>query len=248
MRREFAYLLTAIVFSTIFLVNSSAEDSLLLSEQAKSSSLVKKLIYSDSFDKDLSQWTIEQAEGGNTGIKDGQLDVNDAKGCTIWFKQKLKGSIMIEYEATMIDQGGKNDRVSDLNCFWMAIDPKNPEDLFADKTRGGLFNNYHSLRLYYVGYGANHNTTTRFRRYPGGGARPCLPEHDLRDKKFMHTANEAIQIQIIADRHKIQYLRNGEIVFDFKDENPFAEGWFGFRTVRNHLRLDNFKIYELSFE
>ena len=205
-----------------------------------------RVLYEDDFGADLSQWVVEQANGGATALKNGQLDIDDAKGCTVWFKEKLAGSVMIEYEATLIKRGGKRDRVSDLNCFWMAIDPKNPEDLFANKNRGGKFKNYHPLRLYYVGYGANNNTTTRFRRYPGGGSRPCLPEHDLRDKKFMHKPNKTIKIQIIADGGKIQYLRDGDIVFDFLDKNPFREGWFGFRTVRNHMRIDNFRVYRLS--
>ena len=205
-----------------------------------------RVLYEDDFGADLSQWVVEQAGGGTTVLKNGQLDIDDAKGCTVWFKEKLAGSVMIEYEATLMKRGGKHDRVSDLNCFWMAIDPKNPEDLFANKNRGGSFKNYHPLRLYYVGYGANNNTTTRFRRYPGDGSRPCLPEHDLRDKKFMHKPNKTIKIQIIADGGKIQYLRDGDIVFDFLDKNPFREGWFGFRTVRNHMRIDNFRVYRLS--
>jgi len=121
----------------------------------------------------------------------------------------------------------------------------NDAKVFANTTRGGSFKNYHSLRLYYVGYGANNNTTTRFRRYPGDGSRPCLPEHDLTEKKFLHKANQTIKISIITDGNKIQYLRNGEIIFDFEDPNPFKEGWFGFRTVRNHMQIDNFKIHRL---
>lgn len=38
---------------------------------------------------------------------------------------------MIEYTATMFEEGGPHDRVSDLNYFWMAIDPKAPEGIFA---------------------------------------------------------------------------------------------------------------------
>ena len=207
----------------------------------------RQLLYKDDFDGDLSQWVIEQAPGGAVRLKDEQLDIDDAKGCTVWFKEKLTGLIAIEYEATMIKQKGRShDRVSDLNCFWMAIDPKHPKDIFSNKKRKGSFKNYHSLRLYYVGYGANNNNTTRFRRYPGGGARPCLPEHDRRDKKFMHTPNKTLKIRIIADGGRIQYLRDGEIVFDVIDKEPFTKGWFGFRTVRNHMRIDNFRVYSLA--
>ena len=43
---------------------------------------------------------------------------------------------------------------------------------------------------------------------------------------------------------RIQYSRDGEVVFEFRDKDPFREGWFGFRTVRNHLRIDNFRVYQ----
>jgi len=132
--------------------------------------------------------------------------------------------VMIEYEAIMIDEGGRRDRVSDLNCFWMAIDPDYPEDIFADKSRGGRFPNYHPLRLYYVGYGCNNNSTTRFRRYPGSGERPMLPEHDLKDPEFMLQGNRTMKIQLIADGKKIQYLRDGEIIYNFVDEDPYLKG------------------------
>lgn len=205
-----------------------------------------KLLHSDDFSGDLSQWVIEQIPGGKTFLKDGKLEIVDAGGCTVWFKKKLEGPTLIEFEAKMVQEGGKFDRGSDLNCFWMAIDPDNPADLFANKKRGGSFRNYHPLRLYYVGYGANNNTTTRFRRYPGDGSRPCLPEHDLKDAKFLHSPNEILKIQIVANGSTIQYLRNGKVVFDFLDPSPFTDGWFGFRTVRNHLQIDNFKIYRIA--
>jgi hypothetical protein len=105
---------------------------------------------------------------------------------------------------------------------------------------------YDARRLYYVGYGANENKRTRFRRYPGDGTKPLLPEHDLKDQKLMNVPNKKLKIQLIADGNRIQFLRDGEIVFDFTDKAPFREGWFGFRTVRNHMRLDQFRVYQLK--
>ena len=68
----------------------------------------------------------------------------------------------------MVMKGGKYDRLSDLNCFWAANDPKNPDNLFArSEWRNGVFKNYNTLDLFYVGYGGNDNSTTRFRRYNG---------------------------------------------------------------------------------
>lgn len=203
-------------------------------------------IYQDEFEGDLSQWVVEQMPGGATVISDGKLEINDAAGCTVWFQHKLNGPLMIEYVATVIDEGGEHDRVSDLNCFWMARDPQNPNDLFANSQRTGLFSDYDSLGLYYVGYGGHSNTRTRFRRYAGDGSRPLLPEHDLSDAQFMITPNVPTLIQIIANGSTIQYFRDGELIFDFQDSQPYTEGWFGFRTVDNHMTVDNFRVFELS--
>ena len=205
------------------------------------------LLHRDDFDRDLSSWVIEQGPGGTTKLVDGALEIDDATGCTVWFREKLTGSVRIEFDATLIKQGGPNDRVSDLNCFWMATDPAHPGDLFFNsRARGGIFKNYDALRLYYVGYGANDNTTTRFRRYPGDGTKPLLPEHDLSAPQFMNVANRTVKIQLVAAGGKIQFLRDGELVLGFTDSAPFTTGWFGFRTVRNHMRLDNFRVYRLA--
>lgn len=206
----------------------------------------ENVLYEDDFEGDLSLWVPEQQKDGFIEIRDGKLRIYSPAGSTVWLKHKLEGPILIEYTATLIDEGGPHDRVSDLNCFWMAIDPEHPEDIFADKERDGGFGKYHPLRLYYVGYGANNNTTTRFRRYPGDGSRPMLPEHDLKDKKFMHTPNQSVHIQIVSNGSTIQFFRDGEVVYDFHDPEPFTEGWFGFRTVRNHMMIDDFRVYRLA--
>ena len=212
-----------------------------------------ELLASDDFKKDLSQWVVEQTPHGTTRLKDGALEIddgagpNDKGGCTVWFRQKFSGPILIEYEATMIQQGGPNDRVSDMNCFWMASDPKHPDDLFAGSAgRAGKFAQYDSLRLYYVGYGANGNVTTRFRRYPGDGTRPLdAGKGEFLDPKFMNVPNRTVKIQLIADGEHVQFLRDGELIFDFTDPSPFREGWFGLRTVRNHMKIDRFRVYRL---
>lgn len=154
---------------------------------------------------------------------------------------------MIEYDTYIIDQDGPNDRVSDMNCFWMAKDPENPDNLFANsEKRHGKFSNYDSLRLYYMGVGGHDNSKTRFRRYTGNGERPLLPEHDLSDPKYLIKPNTVNHIRIIAFNDIIQYYRNGEKMINFKDDNPYTSGYFGFRTVNNHMTVDNFKVYQLK--
>ena len=241
--------LASLISSSVFMAPLAAQDV----AEAKGAPLRKgELLYREDFDKDLSRWVVEQTPSGTTRLINGALDIDDAAGpgdkggCTVWFRAKLSGPVLIEYEAVMIQQGGPNDRVSDLNCFWMATDPKHPEDLFSEsKERGGAFKKYDGLRLYYVGYGANGNTTTRFRRYPGDGSRPLESGDDLRAPEFLNVPNRKITIQLVANGESIRFLRDGVPVFDIKDKEPFREGWFGFRTTRSHMIISSFRVYRM---
>lgn len=206
-----------------------------------------KLIFSEDFEEGLENWKAEQMPGGIVENKDGKLEIVDAAGCTIWFTKKLEGPIMIEYDAVVLKNGGPHDRVSDLNCFWMAVDPENPTNLFENsEKRGGKFSNYDSLQLYYVGLGGHFNTKTRFRRYVGDGQKPLLPEHDLTNEESLIQANQLNKIRIIAFNGIIQYYRNGKLLFSINDENPYTSGYFGLRTVDNHMTVDNFQVYQLE--
>ncbi|MFY0686457.1 MAG: methyltransferase [Cyclobacteriaceae bacterium] len=206
-----------------------------------------ELIHSDDFTDGIDNWQPEQMPGGKVYHKDGKLEVNDKAGCTVWFKQKLSGPIMIEYDAFIIKDGGEFDRVSDLNCFWMATDSDNPDNLLAKGVfRSGRFPNYDSLSLYYTGMGGHDNSKTRFRKYTGNGQKPLLPEHDLTEEQYLITPNTVKKIRLIAYEGVIQYYRNDELLFDFRDDDPYTEGHFGLRTVHNHMTLDNFKVYRLS--
>ncbi|MFB9052652.1 DUF6250 domain-containing protein [Formosa undariae] len=205
------------------------------------------LIYEDNFDSGLDAWKVEQVEGGTVENKASKLEIDDVGGCTVWLDQKFEGPIMIEYDVFLIQDGGPNDRVSDLNCFWMANDPENPTNLFANSdARGGKFSNYDSLKLYYMGVGGNDNKTTRFRRYTGDGGRPLLPENDLSDKKYMLEGNTPYTIKLVAYNGIIQYYRNDVLLVDFEDNAPYTNGYFGLRTVKNHMTVDNFKVYQLD--
>ncbi|GAF01994.1 DUF6250 domain-containing protein [Saccharicrinis fermentans] len=206
-----------------------------------------KLIVSDDFEAGIDHWSVEQMPGGKVFHNNGKLEIEDAKGCTVWYKYKQKGPIMIEYDTYVIKEDGPLDRASDLNCFWMANDPEYPSDFFKNgERRGGKFSNYDYLSLYYVGLGGHYNTKTRFRRYTGTGEKPLLPAHDLTDPKYLIKPNEVAKIRIIACDGIIQYYRNNELIFDYFDSDPYTSGYFGIRTVHNHMTVDNFKIYRLK--
>jgi hypothetical protein len=195
---------------------------------------------------DLSNWVVEQMPGGRVAGEQGELVIEDAAGCTVWWRHRLTAPVEITYTATMIRAGGPVDRVSDLNCFWMARDPRTPENLFAPgHGRTGKFETYDDLETYYVGYGGNENSTTRFRRYEGAGVKPLRPEHDLQEERFLLEPNRPYQIRLVAKPDgTVQYYRDGELVFDFRDPHPLREGWFGFRTVWSHMRISEFAIKE----
>ncbi len=203
------------------------------------------ILFEDSFDS-LANWKVEQMEGGTTVIRDGRMEIDDAKGCTVWFRERMEGPLIIEYDVTMIQAGGPNDNTRDLNCFWMAIDPNYPTDIFKNDQRTGKFSDYHYLRLYYVGYGGHANTKTRFRRYDGLSNRPLLPQHDLNRPEFMIPPNETMRIQIIVIGNRTQYLRDGDVVFDFYDPQPYGQGWFAYRTVSNRMTVENFKVTRVA--
>ena len=197
-------------------------------------------IFRDDFAPDLAAWRVEQMPGGTVTARDGALAIDDAAGCTVWFREKLTAPVEISYDIVAVSRGGPHDRVSDVNCFWMANDPRAPGALPAVRT--GKFSDYDSLLTYYVGYGANGNTTTRFRRYDGTPARPLLPEHDLNAKNLMLVPNQTVRIRLVARDGVAEFWRDGEKIFSFRDSTPLTSGWFGFRTVRSHLEIRNFRV------
>jgi hypothetical protein len=205
------------------------------------------LLYLDDF-RNLGQWFVEMEKPGAVTTKDGALDIDVPAGVTVWFRRKLEGPVMITYEATVISAGDPNDRVSDLNSFWMATDVRSPNNLFAHP-RSGKFADYNTLRMYYVGLGGNGNATTRFRRYIGdAGERPLLPRNDLAVAQHADlgiTANRQQTVTLIADGPLIQYWRDGKKIFEMNDPEPYTHGWFGIRTTKNHMQVRNLRVMRL---
>jgi hypothetical protein len=200
-----------------------------------------RLFNSDDFRAGLAQWAVEQQPGGTVASGGGRLLIADKGGCTVWFRPRIEGPVIISYEATVSSQA----RVSDLNCFWMATDPQQPREPFtAGSGRHGRFAEYDTLQTYYVGYGGNNNTTTRFRRYDGSGARPLLPEHDLTDRRFLLVPDHPYRITLVAAVGRVQFIRDGEVIFDYRDPQPLTSGWFGFRTIDSRIEIRHFQVWE----
>lgn len=78
----------------------------------------------------VQQWKIEDASHALQIIERADtLELMVPDGLTMWYRQRLAGDYEISYRICMVMQGGKYDRLSDLNCFWAANDPEYPNDL-----------------------------------------------------------------------------------------------------------------------
>ncbi|MCI3270800.1 DUF6250 domain-containing protein [Streptomyces cylindrosporus] len=201
----------------------------------------RRLLAHDDFRHGLGKWAVELEQGGTVAASRGMLEVDVPAGATVWFRQRLDGPYVIEYTATAVSEGGVDDRVSDLNNFWNATDVRSPDDIFATR-RGGALAEYDYLRTYYVGYGANTNTTTRLRRYVGqAGARPLVYDYT----EPLLVANEPNRVRIVSDGPTVRWWNNGRLVFDYEDQEPYTSGHFAFRTTWSHFRISDFKVWRL---
>ncbi len=204
-----------------------------------------RLLYSDDFTKDLSQWLVEMHQPGRVAVQDGVMEIDVPAGTSVWFRQALSGPVLIEYEAQAVSEGAPNDRVSDLNAFWMATDPAAPGGDVLARPRSGKFEDYDTLKTYYVGQGGNWNKTTRFRRYVGRqDDRPLLPENDRQDAADMLVPNNWQKITLLAAGPTVRYFRDGKMLFDYNDPEPYTRGHFAIRTTQSHLRIRRFRVYQ----
>lgn len=208
-----------------------------------------KLQYSEDFKGklDTTRWHAEIEPVGNSEVhtENGKLILNTAGGVTVWFKPKLEGNIRIEYDWTVLVDSGRNDRLSDLNQFWMASDPRDA-NLFNRNghSRNGKFESYDSLLLYYVGFGGNSNTTTRFRKYRGDGTKPLLKEY--LDAGYLLRANHKYHIVITVLNGRTIFSVDGEVLFDYSDPDGLREGWFGFRSTGARHGVGGFKVWHIQ--
>lgn len=199
------------------------------------------LVYQDDFSGPLTGYVTEYAHkpGNVIADKNGKLVIDVDSGATVWLDKRLSGNLAITYTRRVVVDGGKNDRLSDFNHFWMASDPHNP-NLF---TRSGKFEDYDNLDMYYVGMGGNTNSSTRFRRY-GDGKRAMLAEY--RDRAHLLEPNRDYQVEIDVYNGCTRMLVDGAEYFSYRDPQPLTSGYFGFRTTWSRHSIDNLKIYKLK--
>lgn len=191
---------------------------------------------------DLAYWRVEAEDpAARVTRRGGLLDIDSAKGLTLWLDRPLAAPVTIRFQARAVSAGGANDKVSDLNAFWMASEADGTSPLAHPRT--GKFEDYDTLRTYYVGIGGNRNTTTRMRRYVARpGDRPLLPEHDRTDAAAMLVPNRWTTITLTVRDGHAAVQRDGHLLFTLADEAPYLRGWFGLRTTWSHLQIRTIAI------
>lgn len=247
-----------------------------------------------------AHWLIE-AESPSTRVllRNDTLDITAPQGLSLWWDQPMKAPCIIQYQACVVLENDPFDRLSDLNCFWMASLPSTPlassvappsrlssahpvpsvaplslpssappvqyvatesqlppppqqpltSPLPSISQRKGRFVQSYRLQCYYLGYGGNYNTTTRFRRYQGDTLAvtdpsrrpPILKEYT--DSAHLLKPNHwyDIRIEVHSDGRTRFYI-DDELLVDYHDPSPLLHGWFAFRTTWSHIRLTAFRV------
>lgn len=249
---------------------SSETSSAAASSAGNSSSGSETPLASDDFTNGTTKWKIEQeSSSGTVSAANGVLDIVEPAGATLWFRQQFSGNYEIRFTATPIPYtvtvGTKTytDRISDLNVFWNATVPATTDPDPTLQSYDGALASYNPLNLYYVGFGANGNTTTRLRRYDGTATRPQITGYatsasrtgddtsgDMTSATSL-VANTPTRVRIVSrtatqdDPYTLKWYANDNLVFAYTDSSPYLSGWFAFRTTVSHWQLSNFSVTAL---
>lgn len=200
------------------------------------------LIFESDFSQplDLNTWKIEMDSTLNSSVytQNGKLILDTEGGVTVWLDLELEGNYEISYTRKIVLDSGENDRLSDLNQFWAASDPTD----IGMFNRSGKFESYDDMHLYYVGFGGNYNSTTRFRKYYQG-EKPVFGE--FLAAPFLLQANHDYQIKTICKYWNVSFWVDDVLFFEYEDPEPLNSGYFGFRSTWSRQEISNLKITRL---
>lgn len=197
---------------------------------------IGKILTEDNFET-LENWVVQlQARSGGTpakvDAKDNKLDCYvPGRGCTIWFKKKLKTRVTITYDVVCPtpEQAIEGLRPRDINNFWMCSDPVDPEQgLFDSKTYTGAFKTYDKMQGYYAstGGGKATNPTTRMRRYPREVNGTPAPHIALNDKDgrlgYLINPGQMMKVQLVAYDDLVQYIVDGKLIYQMMNDDRIS--------------------------
>ena len=213
------------------------------------STLLPNLVKADILD----HWSVEteSPETSVTTLPDSTIDIVAPKGLTLWYNERMEGNTIIEYDARIVVEDNNSEpwnRLSDLNCFWMASNThkESHNPLEGIHERQGIFVRQYALSLYYLGFGGNHNTTTRFRRYTGDERGVTNAEYrpailiEYTDSAHLLKKNHWYHIRLEQIGGCVRYIIDGEVIVEYQDPAPLTRGYFGFRTTLSHAQIRRF--------
>jgi len=228
-----------------------------LAAGTESEQRVASLLYADDFVAESDNW---QFEGTGASFSGGKLHMYGRK-VSAWFKQKLSGNVMVEYDIEMLRSALTRSptKTESMNSFFMATDPANPAHFFAGSAArsDGTFSKYDGLDLYYVGYGSNQNTTSRFRKYKNG-VRQILTEYTVQPN-LLDEPGRTYHVRQVQYEGTFEYWvdendgRGLRKIVDYNDATdgddngpPYTSGYFAFRGAGGNYNADNFRVYRLE--
>ena len=189
------------------------------------------LLARDDFEN-ISNWVVQiQHKTGlpepNVEARNNTLDcLVPGRGCTVWFKEKLQPRVTITYEVLCPthEPASKGVQPRDINNFWMAADPVDPNQGLFDSTRyTGAFGSYDKMHGYYAstgGGGAIANRTTRMRRYPRKVYGKPAEHIALNDKDgkpgYLITPDKVMTVQLVAYDDVVQYIVDGKLNYEIR--------------------------------
>jgi len=189
---------------------------------------VGSLLAQDDFE-DLDNWVVQIQERSGfapakVAARGNSLDcLVPGRGCTVWFKQKLPTRVTITYDVLCPTPRPAINGVQprDINNFWMATDPVDPDrGLFDSNRYTGKFDSYDKMHGYYAstgGGGAIANRTTRMRRYPREVSGKPVEHVALNDKDgkagYLITPDKVMTVQLVAYDDVIQYIVDGKLIY-----------------------------------
>ncbi|RZJ09517.1 MAG: hypothetical protein EOP39_11265 [Rubrivivax sp.] len=217
-------------------------------------------VAADDFRSGLVGWRLEAEDPRATvTAQGGVLDIATPAGLSLWWRQPLSGDYAIRFTALALpapaSAGQHAGRLSDLNMFWNALEA----DGAAPYPRSGRFAGYDTLPTYYVGFGANANTTTRLRQYTGSERRLLTgyadgaiaePGEQPMDAQTRLHAGEPLNVEIVsrqptaADPVHLRWRANSNELFTRADANARLHGYFAFRTTASRLQIRDFKVLQ----
>ncbi|WP_148080127.1 DUF6250 domain-containing protein [Roseimaritima ulvae] len=228
LRWSFFLLCVLLVFFPVLAASPAAAAEPLVLGRGAGLFRIGPLLMQDDF-TNLDDWVVQLQD--KSGAAPAKVQVHNktldcyvpGRGCTIWYKQKLPPRVTITYEVICPthEPAIKGLQPRDINNFWMASDPRDPDQGLFDASRyTGAFKSYDKMHGYYAstgGGGAIANRTTRMRRYPREVDGEPSEHLALNDKDgqpdHLITPDKWITVQLVAYDDVVQYIVDGQLTY-----------------------------------